>query len=251
MNQLEEDYAAEVYLYGVVQADTELPPELAGVQDQPVHRVEHGGIAMLASNVDPDQALGTPDDLLAHTRVLNDTAGGASVLPLAFGTVVPDARAVVDDVLQPNSEAYAQALRHVADKAQFTLSVTFDRETLLREIIDEVPEAGRLRETIAGTSEDQTRPQRIQLGELMVRELEKRQPAAAEPLIERLQSVTADLAEHERRQPDDVLEVAALVDRDRVDAFDSTVEELARDSHPRCTFRLVGPQAPYDFVPEV
>ncbi len=251
MNQLDEDYAAEVYLYGVVHADIELPSELEGVQGQPVQRVDHAGIAMLASEVDPDQALGTPDDLLAHTRVLNDTARDFSVLPLAFGTVVPGARAVVDDVLEPHAEAYTQALSHVADKSQFTLTVTFDRETLLREIVEEVPEAGRLREAIADTSEDQTRPQRIQLGELIVRELEKRQPAAAEPILQQLQNVTADVAEHERRQPDDVLEVAVLVDRDQVEAFDSTVEDLARELHPRCTFRLVGPQAPYDFVPEV
>ncbi|RJN32999.1 GvpL/GvpF family gas vesicle protein [Nesterenkonia natronophila] len=245
------DYAAEVYLYGVVPAQTELPSDLQGVQAQPVHLVEHGRVAMLASEVDQDQELGTPDDLLAHTKTLDEVASHSPVLPLAFGTVLPDAQAVADDVLVPGEEAYHSAIQNVTGHAQYTLTVTFDRETLLREIVQEVPEAEQLRATIAGTTEDETRPQRIQLGELMVKALEQRQPEAAAPVLERLNQVTDDLTEHERRQPDDVTEVAALVASHQTEAFEEAVEDLAREYHPRCKFRLVGPQAPYDFVPEV
>jgi hypothetical protein len=245
------DDAAEVYLYGVVPHDTEVPPDLQGVQGQPVQLIEHGRLAVLASEVDLDQVLGTPDDLLAHTKILDEVASRSPVLPMAFGTVLPDAQAVTDDVLEPSQDAYHTAIQEVEGHAQYTLTVTFDRETLLREIVEEVPEAEQLRATIAGTTEDETRPQRIQLGELMVRALEQRQPEAAAPVLERLEKVTDDLTEHERRQPDDVAEVAALVAGHQTQAFEDAVEDLAREYHPRCKFRLVGPQAPYDFVPEV
>ncbi|TLP75551.1 GvpL/GvpF family gas vesicle protein [Nesterenkonia sphaerica] len=245
------DYAGEVYLYGVVPAETAAPADLQGIQSQPVEVLEHESVAVLVSEVDPDQILGTPDDLLAHTQLLDAVARQTPVLPLAFGTVVPEAAAVVEDILSPSQQEYAAGLENVDGHAQYTVSVTFDRDTVLREIITELPEAAHLREQIAGTTEDQTRPQRIQLGELMVRGLEQRQPAAAAPVIDRLQEVTSDLTEHERRQPDDVIELAALVAHQQAEEFEEVVEDLAREFHPRCKFRLVGPQAPYDFVPKV
>ncbi|GAA4916335.1 GvpL/GvpF family gas vesicle protein [Nesterenkonia rhizosphaerae] len=240
---------AEQYLYGIVPAEAQLPSGLVGVHDQPVRLKKHGQVAAVLSATDPVEALGTPEDLLAHTRVLDSLGSSGPVLPLAFGTLVPDEQVLVTDVLEPQQDAYYAGLQDIAGHCQYTVTVTFDRETLLREVLDEVPEAADLREAIAGTTEDQTRPQRIRLGELMVNAFEARQPAAADPVLDRLDEAAARMVVHERRQPDDVAETAVLVANEQTHAFEQTVEELAQKYHPRLRFRLLGPQAPYDFVP--
>ena len=251
MSDTAEDGPNDQYLYGIVFADTSLPASLEGVQGQPVRLLECERVAAVISETLPAEALGTPDDLLAHTRLLDTLAAEGPVLPLAFGTVVPGGDAVEAEVLQPREDEYYSGLQQVSGHTQYTVTVTFDRDVVMREIVDEVPEAAELRAAIAGTSEDETRPQRIQLGELMVNAFEERKPAAAEPVLDRIEEVAAEMAVHDQRQPEDVAEVAVLVANEASEAFEQQIEELARRSHPRLRFRLVGPQAPYDFVPEV
>jgi hypothetical protein len=43
---------------------------------------------------------------------------------------------------------------------------------------------------------------------------------------------------------------AFLVARDHAKQFDDAVEEVGRNLAGRVRFRLLGPLAPYDFVPE-
>ena len=245
------DPTRDLYLYGIVHAGTELTPSLHGVQNQLVRLVERGGVAVVASEMDPVEVLGTPQDLLAHTQLLDTLASTTAVLPLAFGTVVTGDTDVGTEVLEPRESGYLAGLESLTGYWQYTLLVRFDRDTLLREIVNQTPEVAQLRDTIAGTSEDETRPQRIRLGELIVKAFDARQPGEAEPILQRLGEVTADMAVHEQGQPDDVVEVAALVSYERTETFEQVVEELAEAHHPRLTYRLVGPQAPYDFVQEV
>lgn len=239
------------YLYGIVLAEFELQAGAVGVQDQPVQKVVHGRVGALVGELEPTAVLGTPQDLLAHTTVLDSVAGSDPVLPLAFGTVVPGGSAIDADVLEPREQEYYSALVGLKGQAQYTLLVRFDRDLMLREIIAENPEAAQLRAAIAGTTEDQTRPQRIRLGELVVNAFQRKQPSEASPILERLAEVTTEMAVREGGQADDVVEVAVLVGHGAFDEFESVVEAMAEAKHERLKFRLVGPQAPYDFVPEL
>jgi hypothetical protein len=51
-------------------------------------------------------------------------------------------------------------------------------------------------------------------------------------------------------QPEDLINAAFLVERERVRVFEDAVEDLGRDLIGRVRLRLLGPLAPYDFVPE-
>ncbi|MGC5615129.1 GvpL/GvpF family gas vesicle protein [Georgenia sp. Z1491] len=236
------------YLYGVVLSGGDLRAELVGVQGRPVRTVRSGRVAALVGDLEAADVLGTPDDLLAHTNVLDAVATTDPVLPLAFGTVVPDDVSIENDVLAPREREYAEALESLTGYAQYSLRVMFDRDTVLREIVTHDREAGDLQAVIAGTTEDQTRPQRIRLGEIVVRSFESLRPAEAAPVLDRLAEVAADVSEREAGQADAVLEAAVLVAYDEAPTFEAAVEDLAAANHERLRFRLVGPQAPYDFV---
>jgi hypothetical protein len=90
----------------------------------------------------------------------------------------------------------------------------------------------------------------MRLGELVVQGLERKAEADARPILAALDGAAREVAVHERRSADDVIELAALVDRDRSEAFERTAERLAEQQAGRMRIRLVGPQAPYDFVGE-
>lgn len=97
------------YVYGVVpdekgaqgeradQAVKDLPA--VGDERSPITFIRRGGLAAVVSEVPTGKPLGTPDDLRAHAGVLDMlAASGMPVLPLRFGTVVRDPRAVTDEI---------------------------------------------------------------------------------------------------------------------------------------------------------
>lgn len=205
---------------------------------------------MVTDLVDPD-LLATPEALQNHSVVLDELAEKQPVLPLAFGTVIPAEADIAGDVLAPQTTVFAEALEQLTGLTQLTLRISFDRDAILREIVQDNPEAAGLREGIAGTSEDETRTQRIRLGEIVVKTMEAWRTAEAPPLLEQIGAVASEVAVREVGQAEDVAEVAVLVRREALDEFDSVVEGLAEENRERMRFRLIGPQAPYDFVPEM
>ena len=66
----------------------------------------------------------------------------------------------------------------------------------------------------------------------------------------RLDPAAISLAANQTAEPEDVVDAAFLVDRDRSPEFEEAVEQVGTDVHPRIRLRLLGPLAPYDFVPE-
>ncbi len=243
--------SADRYLYGIVRAGAELPTGPDGVQGNALALVESGAVAAVFTELADSGMLGTPEALQNHSVVLDELAEKQPVLPLAFGTVVPGGSDIAEEILAPQAEAFAEALEQLSGCTQFTLRITFDRDAILREIVSGNPEVAELRERISGTSEDETRNERIRLGEIVVTTMESWRRTEAPPILEQIRSATVETATREVGQAEDVAEVAVLVRRDAIDEFDSVIEELAEANRERMSFRLIGPQAPYDFVPEM
>jgi hypothetical protein len=239
------------YVYGIVPSAFTVPPGLSGVKGNPVEAFVAGDFAAVVTPIEDAESLGTPEDLLAHSAVLDRIAAAGPVLPMVFGTVVPDADVLTDQVLPSMQDIYAAGLHRVRDAAQFTVRARYVRDVALAEIVSENPEVARLREATAGQSEDASHFDRIRLGELVVKDLRRKASGDSTAIVNALAPLARETVTREASQADDVVELAALVDRDSQERFEQEVENLAKKSAGRITFRLLGPQAPYDFVGEV
>lgn len=238
------------YLYGVVPSGTPLPDGLTGVDGRPVRTEPLGQVEALVSDLPDLQSFGRADDIRAHTAVLDTIAEQAAVLPMVFATIIDDAGALPAAVPPDLQETYLAALGEIHGAAQLTLRVQYVQETVLAELIAQDRRIAQLREAIAGRSEEESYHERVQLGELVVGELERRRPQEAAHILEVLESSAQRISQREVSQAEDVLEVALLVPRQHLADFEDVVEDLAAARAERMKFRLVGPQAPYDFVPE-
>jgi hypothetical protein len=238
------------YVYGLVSADTELPPNLDGLGPSGrVSTIAHERIAAIVSDVPTDRPLGTRDDLIAHERVLDTIAERSAVLPMRFPAVVEE-EGVVQELLAPHQERFVEALARVDGLVQFTLKGRYEQDAVLREIAQADEEIMALRERVRDLPEDASYYDRIRLGELVVNAMKERRDADGRRVLERLQPFATDISTRPVAQPDDVLNAAFLVARDQVKQFDDAVEEVGRELAGRVRFRLVGPLAPYDFVSE-
>lgn len=246
------------YVYGVVPAGSQPPPDARGVGDPPgrVSLVRHRDIAALVSEVDITRPLGTPEDLLAHQRLLDEASAGAPVLPMRFGGVVTDAEAVTAELLEPHYDEFAAALDEIAGRAQFVLTGRYDEQAVLAEILAGEPEAARLQQEIRGQGdrdEAATRPARIQLGEIIGNAIAARRDADNAEAAQVFEPICAAIAVREPSHEFASAHLALLADKDHQADLEQAYKDLARSWEGRVRLRLLGPMAPYDFVtsPEV
>lgn len=237
------------YVYGLVAAGTVVPAHLVGLGPSGrVTTVTHGRVAAIVSDLPIGRPLGTRDDLLAHETVVDVVAEASAVLPMRFPAVVEEA-GIVEELLAPHHDYFAGILAELEGRVQFTLKGRYERDAVLREVLGENREIRELQERVRELPEDASYYDRVRLGELIVGELESRRDIEAEQVLSALQPVVADLNAHEPASPDDVVSVACLVERAHLQRFEDAVEDLGRTLHGRVHFRLLGPLAPYDFVP--
>ena len=242
-----------LFVYGVVRrdgSDRRVVDELTGVEGAPVQLVEAGELAAAVTLVAADRPPGRRADLLAYQSVLDALAEAGAVVPLRFGSVLPDADAVRGDLLAPDQERLGAILDRVGRCRQFNLRATHVEEAVLADLVTTDPEVRALRERTRDLPEEASYADRVRLGELVVQALEDR---SAHDGVELLNAVVPLTVDHVVRTPpsaSQVLDVALLVDPSRGRELVDRLEGLAEAVHERIRLRLVGPLAPYDFVEE-
>lgn len=224
--------------------------DLTGVGDQPVEFVRFGELATAVSSVDPTRRLGRRADLLAYQAVLDGLAHGGPVVPVRFGSVLPDADTVAAELMEPNEEYFETLLEGLRGRRQFNLRVTPVEEAALSDLVTSDPEIRALRERTREVPEEASYRERVRLGELVARGLEQRSAEDADMVLDVVLPLVAD--HHVRTPPSatQVIDVALLVEEPRMGEFVDVLEELAESVHERLNLRLLGPLAPYDFVEE-
>ena len=238
------------YVYGIVPADA--PADLVADQGmgEAVQLHTDGSLGALVEVVDPDRPLGRRKDLVAHSTVLNTMAEQGPVLPMRFGSVVHGQEAVVEELLRPQRDHFADLLEQVSGRVQFTLRARYVLDTVLAEIVQAEPEIAELRRRTADLPEDATHFDRIRLGELVARAIDVRRRADTEALLEQITPLAEDVVVREVSGLDALSEFALLVGTDAQGELEDAAETLAMELDGRVQLSLVGPMALYDFVPE-
>lgn len=242
-----------LFVYGVVRADGsdhDAVDALTGVEGAPVQLVGAGDLAAAVTLVGPDQQHGRRADLLAYQSVLDALAEAGAVVPMRFGSVLPDAEAVREELLLPDRARLEAILERLGRCRQFNLRATHVEEAVLADLVATDPEVRALRERTRDLPEEASYADRVRLGELVVQALEER---SAHDGVELLNAVVPLTVDHVVRTPpsaQQVLDVALLVDPSRSRELVDRLEGLAEAVHERIRLRLVGPLAPYDFVEE-
>ena len=241
-----------VYVYGIVDSAEPVPSDLPSVGDgdAKVRLATRGGLSALISEVMLNRPLGKREDLLAHERVLEAVAGDRTVLPMRFGSVVRTEEAVVDELLAPHHEHFESVICELSGLVQFTIRGRYVDSAHLREIVQEDAEIRELRAALQEVDDEAGYADRLRMGELVNEAVERKRAADAETLVEALKPGVVATAGHQVAGEDGAVDMAFLVERQRRAEFERAVDELGEQWRERVRLRLIGPLAPYDFLPE-
>ena len=198
-----------IELYAIT--DDATPP------DPPLRAVRSDGLAVLYAPAERRQV--TPEALWRHEQMVEALMATRDLLPVRFGTVVPDPRAAARVVAERSAEL-ATSLERVRGAVELAVRV----ET---------------RETEADRS------QRIQSGRDYM-SAKARRIAKADLVHEPLALLARESVMHAGPE---LLRAAYLVDRGAVESFVRQVQRL-QDTHSELDVLCTGPWPPYSFAGE-
>ncbi|MCE9669618.1 GvpL/GvpF family gas vesicle protein [Myxococcus stipitatus] len=225
------------YLYGVVRSQGGLDFGSIGLGMPPadVRAVHEGGLAALVSDAPGLRVGPTRANLLAHQRATEVVLREHTVLPVAFGTVLPS-EAQVRALLRAARDALLGALEALEGKVELGLKVLHHREHLARRMEGE--DAALKRREGESEHEHERR-----VGSAV----ETRASLDMAALMEGLRSLSVASRTASPVGERMLLNAAFLVMRERVQDFEAKVRMLAARSD-LYAFRFTGPWAPYSFV---
>lgn len=235
------------YVYGVLAAGA-TPPPAKGIDEASLEVIPGGGVAALASDVSGDFLEAGREELLTHSRVLEETMKSTVVLPMRFGVVMPSEAAVQERLLDPYAEDLEVQLQAMEGKVEIAIKGIYDEAAILREVLAENREIAALRQAIHGKPEDATYYQRIELGELVSAALEEKQAAAAPQIVDRLAPLAFDVRVGEPVHERMAVNASFLVERKRLEEFDRAVDQIGAEQAGRIQLKYTGPLPPHSFV---
>ncbi len=244
-----EEEPGPLYVYGYMRA-ADAPAEAGvGVGEPPgvVKPLAAGDLAALVTAVRPAGIAPRRANLLAHAEVLRRALDAGPVLPLRFGIVMAGADAVRAEVARRAAEL-AELLDALQDRLEMGVSALYREEVVLQEVLAENPAMVQAGRGIQGQPEAATHFERIRLGELVAKAVDAKRAVDGGAILRELEphavAVSTDEPLHERM----VVNAAFLVERDRLEEFDSAVERVSRERAGRMQFKLLGPLPPHSFV---
>ena len=235
------------YVYAVLRVGDEVVG-LQGLDDADVEYVEQGSLAAAVSRLVLDRPPGRRAELVAHSRVVDALAEAGPVVPVQFGSVLADRDSVLADLLVDGEQHFDALLTRLERLTQLNLRATYVEESVLAEVVAADPEIAELRRRTRGLPEGTLHPDLVRLGEAVAHALEQRRESDGDQLLQALAPLVAETRVRPGGGVDHVLDVALLVERERVAEVEQLLEDLAEAWHERIRLRLVGPVAPYDFV---
>jgi len=219
-------------------------PRVDGVSGRPVATIESNGLAAVVSELAEPRLRVRRRDLLGHLRVLESVFDDTTIVPCAFGMVLPSREAVASDFLAARRNELLGLLERLDGRAQLNVTARYDEEEILREIVATDPRVarGRQQTRVLGRAGHFAS---IQLGELVAGALAERREADGGRLLGRLAAESDDVLA-EATDELTVLKASFLVEGP--DRFDAVLEQVAKDEAPRIRFEAIGPLPPTAFA---
>lgn len=225
---------AMLYLYAIINRPVAPLPSLFGLNGQPVQCSVCGDVAAIYSHYCGVQPQPEPRHLWCHEAVVEQLLEYVSVLPVRFGTLLPD-EAALTALLHERHDRFKVALARVARHIEVSVRVLWSAPVVASTPRSRPPENGRayIARRIA---EEQAREARR-------REAHARASAIHDALSRLAVAHVHRVLPHERM----LLSAAYLIPRDSLESFRAAVDTLSA-ANPDLPMLCTGPWPAYHFV---
>ncbi|HWC20212.1 MAG TPA: GvpL/GvpF family gas vesicle protein, partial [Terriglobales bacterium] len=237
------------YVYGVIEAREPLSFGKIGIGGigENVYTVHHGDVAAVVSKTPVFIFDPTRENALAHEHVIETVMKAHTIIPMSFGTVFrtdDDIR----EVLKSIYPSLKDVLKQMANKLEFGLKVTWDRDRIVEELKRENEEIHRFQHELTRKHLQSTYFARMQLGRMIDKALAERAAEVVREIYDGLRAVCVASRDNKVIGDKMIMNAAFLIQKDKEADFDAAVNAVAQKFGDRLNFKYTGPWPPYNFV---
>ena len=223
--------------------------KLRGLDSAPVYAIDNNGLRAVVS--DTLSARLRPDrrNISAHQAVLHTLTEDSTVLPMRFGVIARNAVAV-ENLLSANQEAIRDHFERLNGRVEMGLRVSWDVANIYEYYVATHPVLMQGRDEIWDKNANKSghRDEKIRLGNLY----QSLRSADRIELTDKVKNVLfdycEDIVETAVKREKDVMNLACLVERDKLDEFAKGVFEASKLFDNVYLFDYTGPWAPHNFI---
>jgi len=237
----------KIYLYAIIAGGEARVWDECGIDRRKLYSIPAGSVAAVVSDVDGDNLRPERARLAAHHGVLKKLLAEGTPLPMSFG-VIADSLGAVRRMLGRNQRVLLDQLRHVANKVEMGLRVTWDVPNIFEYFVNTHPELRMARDRFLGSNCEPTQEQKIEVGRMFDRLLNDDREAYTDLATKTFASHGHEINPLKCRNEREVMNLACLVKRDAMPQFEADVFEVAKQFDNNFALDYNGPWAPHNFV---
>jgi hypothetical protein len=236
-----------LYIYAVGRSGEDVLPALTGILDQPVNRLDAGGLSALVSECPSAVVRAERRNIAATQRVLSALNARFDLLPMAFGTVTAstsDLRLFLDR----NHELLASQLNRIAGSIEMGVSMQLDVPDAVAYLVERSPALQAARERTFHGRRPPSYDAKIRLGQLCNDAFRLYRETCTAEVLAALGPSCAEIVALPTRGENEIANLAALVPRAARTEFEAAVEAAAAQFDDDIAFNISGPWPPHNFV---
>jgi len=235
------------YLYAIAAGSEEWTYDVTGIDRATVYGVTDGVVTAVVSDCSRRKIRPERAQLAAHQEILRRLMLDRTVLPVAFGIIADNLKAV-RKMLSLNQPAFLEQIERVAGKVEMGLRVIWDVPNIFEYFIDLHPELRSARDRLLGGSREPRQEEKIELGRLFEQLLTEDRETHFSQIEEVLTPCCDAIKRAPPRQVQEVVNLSLLVERGRQKDLEEAVLTAARLFDNNYAFDVNGPWAPHNFV---
>lgn len=239
------------YLYGVVETSDQRGWGAVGLGREAVSAMPFREIAAVVSPWASDVVPATPENCLAHERVLSDTIKTETVLPFEFGTIAPDIEEV-NKLLRRNYSRFRRALGKLSGTVEVSVTASWhDMKAICEEVVKAHPLIASYKREIMSKPYEQTYQDRLRIGQIVAEALGTKRQLEGQRLYSVLKKDAAGVRHACLGKPSGgnvIFTGAFLVRRGAYPDFERSLLEVGSRYDSRVDFKYTDALPPYHFV---
>ena len=240
------------YIYCIIESKQERNFGSIGIGERgdEVLTIGYDDLSMVVSNhpIPASRLTANRANMLAHQKAIEEVMKEFdSVLPVRFGTIAcgPDE---IRNLLDRRYKEFRNTLRDMDHKVELSVKGRWmDMGVIFNDIVEENEVIRNLRQRLQG-KDVRDMQAKIDLGQLVKEELDKKKQKQAEEMVDRLRITSCDYKLNKTYGDMNFMNAAFLVDKGREKEFDNIIDDLGDQYKARMNFMYAGPLPVFNFV---
>jgi hypothetical protein len=235
------------YLYGFTDRQFQPADGWRGLAGAPVRAITHRDVSAIVSRHPVQRLMPSRSNLEPHHRIVRQISSAATLVPVAFGHI-SESEADLLAVLRDNHDEIREEIQRLDGKCEMGVKLSWAVDNIFLYFVRRDRELREMRDRAFRNNREPSMPEKLEIGGRFEAVVKRDRDLSANALMTALSGVASELVASPPRGDKSVCEMAILIERTAMAAFEAAVQQAAALFNQDYTIACSGPWPAYTFV---